>query len=172
MGGVVQRSLVMLALGAVLVTAAPGAPGADAAASSAAACADVVRQYGHITGLSRKGGRFELRFDPAWWLTGVAAERAAAADGAIRPGEPVPNDYYIVDEGHRVLTYPVPATARVTVITRAVRPAAITVAELAQIARGRNPRHRPLLEPKAGFWIRIAGGYPGTVLSLDQQYQP
>ena len=172
-----RRSLVMLGLGAVLMAAASGAPGPSAAAASSAAattpaCVDAMRQYGHITSLTRKGGRFELRFDPAWWLTGVTAERAAAADGVIQPGEPVPNDYYIVEEGHRSLTYVVPATARVTVITRAVRPTVITVSELAQIVSGRNPKHRRLLEPKAGFWIRIGSKYPGAVLSLDQQYQP
>ena len=161
-----RRSRVMLGVGAVLVAAA------STASAATPACSNVTRQYGHITALSRTGGHFELRFDPAWWLTGVAAERAAAADGAIQPGEPVPNDYYIVDEGHRSLTYIVPATARVTVIGRSVRPTAITVAELSQIVKGRNPRHRQLLEPKAGFWIRVGTGYPGAVLSLDQQYQP
>jgi hypothetical protein len=46
------------------------------------------------------------------------------------------------------------------------------VAELAQIVRGRNPKHRRLLEPKAGFWIQIGEKYPNPVVSLDQQYQP
>ena len=66
----------------------------------------------------------------------------------------------------------VPANARVTVIGPAVRPTAIAVSELVQIVRGRNPRHRRLLEPTAGFWIRVGTGYPGAVVSLDQQYQP
>jgi len=164
-----RRSRVVSWVGVFLAAAATAA-----SAAPAPDCANVVRQYGHITALGRTGGHYVLRFDPAWWLTGVVAERAAAADGAIRPGEPVPNDYYIVDEGHRTLAYNVAPTARVTMIGggAAVRPVAITVAELAQIVKGRNPRHRRLLEPKAGFWIRVGGGYPGAVLSLDQQYQP
>jgi hypothetical protein len=48
----------------------------------------------------------------------------------------------------------------------------ISVAELAQIVRGKNPKHRRLLEPKAGFWILVGAKYPNPVLSLDQQYQP
>ena len=61
-----------------------------------------------------------------------------------------------------------------TILTRAGIPAnlggtPITVSELAQIVKGRNPRGRQLMEPKAGFWIRVAGD---TVRSLDQQYQP
>lgn len=125
--------------------------------------------YGHIKSMSRTTHGYEIRFDPAWWLTGRAAEQAQFEDSGSRN---VANDYYIVDEGHRSLTYIVPATARVTVVGRAVRPVAITVAELSQIVRGRNPGHRRLLEPKAGFWIRVGSGYPGAVLSLEQQYQP
>ncbi len=61
--------------------------------------------YGHITSLARTGRRFEMRFDPALWLTGVTAGRAAVEDKAIAPGEPVSNDYYIRDASHRLLTY-------------------------------------------------------------------
>ena len=163
-----RRSRVMLGVGAVLLAAAASASAATTD------CSNVVRQYGHITALARTGGHYVLKFDPAWWLTGVAAERAAAADGAIRPGEPVPNDYYIVDEGHRTLTYFVAGNARVTMIGggAGVQPITIPVGELAQIVKGRNPRHRRLLEPTAGFWIRVGSGYPGPVVSLDQQYQP
>jgi hypothetical protein len=123
--------------------------------------------------MTRKAGRFEMRFDPAWWLSGVAAQRAAVEDKVIRPGEAVPNDYYIVEEGHRLLTYVVPATAHVTVLTGGgAHATSITVSELAQIVSGKNPKHRRLSEPKAGFWIRIGVKYPNPALSLDQQYQP
>jgi hypothetical protein len=123
--------------------------------------------YGHVRSLTKSGSRFLLRIDPAWWLTGVTAQRAAVADKAIRPGEAVPNDYYIVDDGHRRLTYLVPASARVTVLTNGTRTTRITVAVLARVLRGaKTPR---LSEPEAGYWVRVAGD---TVRSLDQQYQP
>ena len=131
--------------------------------------------YGHVKSLARKGSRFELRFDPALWLGGVTASRAAVADKVIRPGESVPNDYYIRDEGHRLLTFLVPSSARATVITnhpvRGLRSTTITVSELAQIIAGGNPGRRPLLDRSngLGFWIRVA---TDTVRSLDQQYQP
>lgn len=73
--------------------------------------------YGHIKSLTRKRGRFEMRFDPALWLGGVTAYRAAVEDMHIRPGEPVSNDYYIREESNRLLTYLVPATARLRIIT-------------------------------------------------------
>jgi hypothetical protein len=147
----------------VLASSRSAAPASDRSAPRQLA------MYGHVKSLTRKGSRFELRLDPAFWLQGLTAERAAVAAKAIPAGEPVPNDYYILDEGHRVLTYLVAPTARVTVLTRGVASTRVTVAELAQIVRGTNPRHRPLLEPKAGFWLRVESD---TVRSLDQQYQP
>ena len=121
--------------------------------------------YGHIKSLARKSGRFEMRFDPAWWLSGVAAERAAIEDKAISPGDPVPNDYYIVDEGHRTLTYVVAANAPVTVVTSGAGHARTTVSELAKRLSGKTPSG-------FGFWIRVGDEYPNPVLSLDQQFQP
>ena len=130
--------------------------------------------YGHIKSLARKGGRFEMRFDPAWWLNGVAAEHAAVEDGATSPGQGVPNDYYVVDEGHRLLTYVVAATAPVTIVTAGAGHARISVPELAQLFSGKNPRHRSLVGGVRGFgfWIRVGDKYPNSVLSLDQQFQP
>jgi hypothetical protein len=55
-------------------------------------------QFGYIRSLKRTGGQYRLRFDPAWFLTGVTANTAAAEDGAVSPGEPVPNDNYVVNE--------------------------------------------------------------------------
>jgi hypothetical protein len=119
------------------------------------------------------GGRFVMRVDPALWLSGVTAYHAAVEDKAIAPGDAVPNDYYIRDSDHRLLSYRVPSNARVTVLTRGgsgpLPATTISVAEFAQIVQGKNPKHRRLLEPKAGFWLRVA---IDNVFSLDQQYQP
>jgi hypothetical protein len=167
-----KPSLIVLAAVATLVAAvfASSRTSAAPASSSAAAKQREAVFYGHVKSLTPKGRRFELRFDPAWWLTGITAQRAKLQDTG---SSDVPNDYYIVEEGHRLLTYLVPATGHVTVLTRrGVGPipvTAITVAELAQIVKGKNPKHRQLTEPKAGFWIAVAGD---TVISLDQQYQP
>jgi hypothetical protein len=127
--------------------------------------------YGHVKSLKPTGSGFELRVDPALWLGGLTAQRAAVEDGVLPPGEAVPNDYYIRDEGHRLLTYRVPRDARVTVLTYSnqIRGTGITVAELADLLVGKNPKHRRLFEPKAGYWIRVD---LDTVRSLDQQYQP
>jgi hypothetical protein len=129
-------------------------------------------EFGHIRWLARHGDGFELRFDPAWFLSGVTANVAAAEDGVVEPGEPVPNDNYVVDDDHRLLTYEVPADAAVTVLTRDGDPAQlgatpITVAELARILDGTSDLS--LFEPvETGFWIAVD---IDTVRSLHQQYR-
>lgn len=124
--------------------------------------------YGHIKTLKRKGGHYELGFDPAWFTSGVTASRAALQDTG---SSDVPNDNYTVDEGHRVLTYLVPTNARITVLTNSgsgINATPITVVELARIVNG--GRRRKLFEPLAsGVWIRVR---IDTVRELDQQYHP
>ena len=160
------------------VLAAPAAPSARRGVAllrlPPAAPAGQTVLWGHIKSLGRKGGRFEMRFDPAWLLKGVTAERAAVEDGVLRPGEPVPNDYYIVEEGHRLLTYVVAANAHVTILGRGLQTIEITVSELSQIVKGKNPKNRQLFDRARGlgYWIRVGNKYPNAVRSLDQQYQP
>jgi hypothetical protein len=170
----------LLTLTAVAIVAAAVSASSQLSAAptqiAAAPCGNGATQYGHVKSLSRKGARYVLRFDPALWLTGITAQRAAVEDKAIRPGEAVPNDYYIVDESHRLLTYLVPAKARVTVLTTRGDPnrlgaTSVSVAELAKLLNGKHPRGLQLTEPKAGFWLRILTS-SGTVTALDQQYQP
>lgn len=127
-----------------------------------------VSLFGHIKSLKRRGSAYVLRFDPEWFLSGVTANVAAAQDGAVEPGQPVPNDNYRVDESHRAFTYKVPANARVTVITKAPAGTPITVAQLAEIVDGTSKLK--LFEPlESGVWILV---HIDTVRSLDQQYQP
>jgi hypothetical protein len=179
-----RTALVLVAAIAMLVAAASTSRPADAPAAARrigllrlppAAPAGENVLYGHIESLARKGRGFELRFDPAWLLQGTTAYHAAVEDKVIPPGEAVPNDNYTRDETHRLLIYLVPVTARVTVVTtagtRGLTATTISVPELAQILRGRNPRHRPLFDRQNGlsYWIRVA---TDTVRSLDQQYHP
>ena len=169
--GVLAAATLVTAVSSVSgVSAAPGTS-ATPAQTSLAGPPRVQTLYGHIKSLTRKGARFELRFDPAFWLGGVTATRAAVEDKVIPPGDTVPNDYYIREESHRLLIYLVPANAGATVLTRGPRSTRIAVSELAQIVKGKNPRHRALYDRgnHLGYWIGIA---VDTVRSLDQQYQP
>jgi hypothetical protein len=176
-----KRSLVIVALAVLVLGALSASARVSATPTSAPAHAQAplysppreLVLYGHIASLKPRGRRLELRFDPAHWLGGVTANRAAVEDKVISPGESVPNDYYIREDGHRLLTYLVPAKARVTIVAYSsgqggLSSKRITVAELARL---RNKPFRPdeKFQRNLGFWIRVA---TDTVRSLDQQYQP
>jgi hypothetical protein len=179
-----RRALILGALVATLLAAATAGCGsrttvtktvtiAGPAVKSGLGAPQQAVQFGYIKSLVPKGGRYVLRFDPAWFLTGVTANTAAAEDGAVEPGQPVPNDSYVLNESHRLLTYFVPPDARVTVITQHGNPGQlgatpITVSQLAQIVQGTS--HLKLFEPiDTGFWITVR---IDTVRELDQQYHP
>lgn len=124
-------------------------------------------QFGHIKSLKHSEGDYLLRFDPAQYLTGVTASDAALEDTG---SSDVPNDNYVVDEGHRLFTYKVPSDAHVTVLADGVEGTPITVAELAKLVKGKDPLGHPLFEPlETGVWILIE---VDTVRSIDQQYVP
>jgi hypothetical protein len=126
-----------------------------------------VVEYGYIKSLKRKGSTFELRFDPAWLLTGKTANQAALEDTG---SSDVPNDNYVVNESTRAYTFFVSPSAHVTVLKEGVNGSPITVDQLAQLANGGNPFPKPLFEPiSTGFWISIRND---TVGSLEQQYHP
>jgi hypothetical protein len=160
---------VVVAAAAALGVHSHAAPRPDSAAGQAAVAPPQQVFYGHIRTMARQGSRYLVKFDPAWWLTGVTAERANLEDYGSRD---VPNDYRIVEEGHRLLTLVVLPSARITVLTRGTEHVQVTAAELKEIVSGRNPRRRQLSQPRAGFWIRIGRQYPNPAVTLDQQYQP
>jgi hypothetical protein len=181
---IVKRSqliLVALALvgGALLSAVAASSAPASGSASAAptllrlprATPAGQTTTYGHIASLSRKQGRWVMRFDPALLLRGATAAQAALEDTG---SSDVPNDSYTLDESHRLLTYVVSPTASVTVLLAGLRPIEIPVSELAGIVRGKNPMHRALFDRARGlgYWIRVGDKYPNPVLSIDQQYHP
>lgn len=168
-----KPALVILAAAAILVAAASASSHLTTKPASSSALAKYVNppgtagrvHYGHIKSLTRKGRRFELRFDLAFWLSGETARRAALEDHPNDPG----GDYYVLEESHRLVTYLVPPTARVTIVTRLPYSEESTVSELAQLVKGKNPKQRRWLNMHFGFWIRIKGD---AVSSLHQQYVP
>jgi hypothetical protein len=150
------------ALLAALATAAAAQRQAPLLTLPRAADAGQQTQFGRISSLTRVGSRYILRFDPASFLTGYTAERAKHEDTG---SSDVPNDYYIVDETHRLLSYVVPAGTPVTVLTHGTNTTTTSVAALAR--RVRNGDERGI-----GFWLLIGKQYPTPVRSIDQQYQP
>ena len=131
----------------------------------------VLTQFGYIASITPRGSAYRLRFDPALWLEGRTANVAAAEDGAINPGQPVPNDYWIRNPDHKLLTYKLPANAHVTILVdlQTTKVSVATLAQLLKTATGCAGKYQLRPPCRLGFWL----GYSiDTVRSLDQQYQP
>jgi hypothetical protein len=127
--------------------------------------------FGYVSSITSKGKSYLLRFDPALWLEGQTASYAAADDGEGNPGQPVPNDYYIRNPDHKLLTFKLPANAHVTVLVN-LRTTKSTVAQLASLLKGKNgcgTKYQLHLPCRLGFWLRYQ---IDTVKALDQQFQP
>jgi hypothetical protein len=172
-----KLTLIVLALVAIVGAAAFAssriwaASPAESARGVAQPCGEQVL-FGHVKSLTPRGRAFELRFDPAWFTSGLTASRASLEDTGY--GD-VPNDNYVVEEGHRLLTYILPAKARITVLTREGEPdtagfasTTISPSQLAELLAGKEPVK--LLEGlSTGFWMHV---HVDTVCSLRQQYRP
>ena len=126
-------------------------------------------EFGYIKSLTRDGARYRMRFDPAWMLSGETANVAAAQDGAVEPGEPVPNDNYVINEGKRLVTYFVSPDARVTVLKSGPDGSRVSVEALARLISRRDAPFKPWEPLTTGFWISVD---IDTVRALDQQYRP
>jgi hypothetical protein len=131
------------------------------------------RLYGHIKSIRPYGNRYLLRFDPAWFTTGMTANVAQAEDQRMpckaSGCAPVANDNYVVDEGRRLLTFFLPASTRGTVLSGGgLAEKTIIAAQLADLVAGKSPVK--LFEPlDSGVWIVV---HNDTVRSFAQQYVP
>lgn len=134
------------------------------------------RIFGHIKSLQLKSGHYELRFDPALLVGGVTGNVAQAEDtGTVcEPSAcpPVANDNYVIDEGHRVLVFIVPADVHGTVLikggTNGFLGTSIAASQLAQLVAGSSSLQ--LFEPlSTGVWILV---HSDTVRTFAQQYHP
>ena len=168
-----KRMLVVAGVtGLVAAAAAFAAQQAGFVLLPRAAPAGQMTLYGHIKSLKRVGSSYRMRFDPAWFTSGITANTAAYEDGVIGKGEPMPNDNYTRDESHKTLLYKVPATAKATVLVNSgsgIDATPISIAELAQLVAGKKTAHK-LFEPlESGIWIRVR---IDTVNAIDQQYHP
>ena len=150
-------------LGGLYATRSPGT-------KTAAPCGEQ-RLFGYIRSLTRKGGTYRMRFDPALVTSGVTANTAAAQDHVIAPGTSMPNDNYVVNESRRTYVYLVPPSTPVRVLKTSSDigvGSPITVAYLAQLVSGTRPM--TLWEPlDTGFWMWV---HVDTACDLQQQYHP
>ena len=145
--------------------------GPSASATPAPRFCGEQRLFGYVRSLEKSGNRYLLRFDPASFLSGETANRAAAQDGVVPPGQPVPNDNYVVNESRRTYVYKVTPATRIRVLVRGgniTEGSPVSVATLARLVHGGRPVR--LFEGlESGFWL---GVHIDRACSLEQQYRP
>jgi hypothetical protein len=120
------------------------------------------RYFGFISQIEITPGRSPVAvvFDEAEFLSGAAAQKAAEEDGAVPPGEPVSNDYYIRYGDRKPTRLEVAKDVRVTVV------------RCPSSCREGNPGRFPALLTGADhppYWVTTADG---VVTRIDQQYVP
>jgi hypothetical protein len=139
-------------------------------ATTTAAPAD--EHFGYIRSVSAAGPATTLAFDQAQFLTGKEAQQAAEEDGAVEPGEAVPNDYYIRNPDKATKTYPIANDARITAkrcsLCRHGNPGELGPF-LASFMKGRLTYAQPYRGKYALYWLTIENG---RVVAIDEQYVP
>ena len=172
-----RQTLVLLAVSSLLVFMSAGLarqlirPAAAVSQTTASRYCGEQRLFGYVRSLTRFRDHYLLRFDPALFLSGETANQAAAEDGAVPKGQPVPNDNYVVNESRRTYLYTVTRSTRIRVLLRGRNitvGSPVSASTLAQLVHGRRPvRLYEGLE--SGFWL---GVHIDRACSLSQQYRP
>jgi hypothetical protein len=106
-----------------------------------------------------------MTFDLAYFLTGDAANEAAAENGDETP---VPNDYYIVNDNPRLRTMPVSPTVQINAIdwTNCCEPTSVPYTDWA--ASLTHPTDA-LLGTQVPYWITVTDG---QIVTIEEQYLP
>jgi hypothetical protein len=163
-----------LVLGAALVVAAGFGSWAIASLPLFSPPKEITQLGDHAVRLHRvrhaEGAGVHGAVRPGVLARGSDGERRRGGGRRGHAGPAVPNDYYIRNPDHKLLTYKLPANAHVTVLKN-LQTTKVKVARLASLlktAKGCSPYllKRPCL---LGFWLRYS---IDTVKALDQQYQP
>jgi hypothetical protein len=128
--------------------------------------------FGYIRSVSTAGPVATLAFDEAQFLTGSDAQKAAAEDGVVPPGEPVPNDYYIRNPDKTTRTIRIANDAKITAKRcqpcRNGQPGELGPF-LASFMKGRLTYADPYRGKNSLYWLTIEDG---EVVAIDEQYVP
>jgi hypothetical protein len=167
-----------LLLSLVFVAAGCGGSGDESASLTTAQTATQpgppppAERFGYIRSVSTAGPAATLAFDQAEFLTGKAAQKAAEEDGAVEPGERVPNDYYIRNPDKATQTLRIANDTKITAkrcdLCRHGRDGQLGPF-LASFLHGRQTYADPYRGKYAQYWLTIDNG---EVVAIDEQYLP
>jgi hypothetical protein len=153
----------------VATTASPTAsPVASRPTTSPTASPSLTTDFGFFAGVEQATAPVRLKWDRATFLTGEAANKAAAAHGDETP---VPNDYYIVNDNPKLRVLVLASTVDVfgsIALNEDAGDAGVelkrrTVAELLHFLKRTDSR-------STGFHLRLDAA--GRVTRVEEQYVP
>ena len=130
-----------------------------------------IKAMGYIKKVWVQGGERYISIDYAEMLTGQAAIDAAVAAGEIKPGEDLPNDYYIRNTNHELRDFEVSGSVAITTATwdaSADEPRTITWVDFVSLWSATPPEAAVYLRDTP-WWIERDGQ---TVIKIDEQYLP
>lgn len=149
-----------------------GAPPSPTRTSTESEPPSPAEHFGFIRSVSTAGPAATLAFDEAQFLTGKEAQKAAEEDGAVEPGEAVPNDYYIRNPDKTTQTLRIANDARITAnrcnLCRHGKPGELEPF-LASFMRQGQTYADPYRGSHALYWLTIGSG---EVVAIDEQYAP
>jgi hypothetical protein len=116
------------------------------------------RSFGFITAFG--AGDKTISFDLATYLTGAAADKAAAEDGVVAKGEHVPNDHYIRNVNKRLRTLTLGKPLQVKVVDCTSGPCKTVTGTLATLKTRTTP---------IPVWITVL---KTLVVQIEEQYEP
>jgi len=148
------------------------APATTQTQTSTQPASSSAEHFGYIRSVSTAGPAATLAFDEAEFLTGKAAQKAAEEDGAVEPGESVPNDYYVRNPDKRTQTLRLANDAKITAkrcrLCRKGQPGELGPF-LASFMQGRQTYADPYRGKYSQYWLTIRDG---EVVAIDEQYVP
>lgn len=147
-------------------------PPAQTRTSTQSALPPPAKHFGYIRSVSTAGSAATLVFDEAQFLTGKQAQKAAEEDGAVPPGEAVPNDYYIRNPDKTTQTLRIANDAEVTAkrcnLCRHGKPGELEPF-LASFAKQGQTYADPYRGKDSLYWLTIRNN---EVVAIDEQYVP
>jgi len=138
-------------------------------AATPTAVVKTVKQFTFVKTTSVSGGTRYVSADYAQMLTGDAAATAATAHG---DESPPPNDYYIVNDSHKIRKLKVKSGITVTVTSNAdgtSDPTGHIITLAKWFSYFKSPTDGNAAIREAPYWIWVKGD---TVTKIEQQYLP
>lgn len=125
-----------------------------------------IKALGYVKNVWVSAGTRKLSIDYVQLLWGTAAIKAAIADGVLKPGQNLDNDYYIRNQSPALRTFDVSGSVQIVISVDGVNQT-ITWATFLGYWTGSSQKDK--VGRNAPYWIEREGS---TIVSINQQFLP